>query len=534
MPRVPILEPRVGVTTPNVPAPVATPAPPEEAFGGGVQQATGNLGKSIANIGTVLSDHVVTMEKRESERIALENQTAMQAEYQQALNDPTTDENGVPKGFLNRSLSQANGATVQFDEIATKIAQKYAAMPVAPYLKNQTMAAIQSHANAARERVINHEADQRTKAATEALATYETSNVEAAGGVTNPAELAPLIKAAQLNTASMMQRQGHDAATIELKTKDLAGSMVKSSVMSILETNPARAAQVLDAMKGQMLPSDYVATKKLVDGKLDSETQLAIWNKVKDFKRSDGTIDSKAAQEFVYKLPITAEKKQTFSAFVNSMAAVADANLKEGIVANDRSYANALVQLHAKGGSFEEAIQLSTQFGRDMDDVSTKQNQAKELYTGKENAFDTWVKSMPQETQGAAEYAEQVFKATYPKKNNRVRVKGAPEKLQGAEAALQEYKLQALGKSPSQMRQLANEMVKDVVVKPGTFWDSEDIAWKVSAENRLSLAQAEAKLENEYGVDRVARAKSRLRKENIDINPFNLLKLLEKTKTGAN
>lgn len=529
MPRVPLADNRVQVNTPNIVNPVQTPAPPQEAFGVGTQQAVQNLGQAIEKVGTVAGKHLIQMEQRESQRIALEIQNNFHDEINKTLEDTETDDQGVPKGYLNRKMNQANGASVQFDAQAQAIYQKYKAMQTSPELRNQMDETLRSTLGSARERVIRHEASERDSAAKIATETFITKSTNAAAVAPDSIELSNIISSTQGNYAAMMAKSGLSQEDIAVRGSTLAGNMTKAAVEQNLETNPLRAKKMLEDMNRKHGPlPNYADLKKTVDGKIDFETELAIWNKVKDFKRADGTVDSKAAEEYVYKLPLTAEKKQKFASYVNARASVADANLREAITANDRSYANELVQLHAKGASFDEALALATQRGRDMNDITEKQEQARQLFAGKESAFDTWVKSMPQEYQSAAEYAEQVFKSTYPQKNDTVRIKGAPEKMQGAIAAIEEFKQQAIGKSPSQMRQLANEMVKDVVVKPGMFWDTKEISWKVSAENRLSIAQATAKLENDYGVDRVARAKSRLRREGIDVNPFNIKALLDK------
>jgi hypothetical protein len=483
-------------------------------------------------------ERAIEIEQRESEAAALKTQKEFRAELDAALKDPTVDpETKAPKGLLNRQLSQAKDTTQEFMQISDQLAKKYKAIPVAPSLRNSYDSAIDSHLESATTQVSTHEATQRDADVAMTVKTYTADSIATAGSVKNPDDLFKLIQSTQRMLFPMMKGRGinEDAAKFELRS--IAGDMTKASVLGVLEENPKRAAVLLESVKGGINPTDYNELSRTIEGKLVNDENLAVWNRVSVMKRSDGTMDTGKMQEYVYSLPVTTERKQQIFSYVNSRASVADADFKESITANDRSFANDLVKLHADGASFEEALQLSVTYGRDSSDISEKQAQAKSLWLNKDAAFDTWIKAQPQEYQAAAEYAEMTFKSVYPKKKNTVKLQRTgqePVEVQGADAAIQEFKLQALGKSPAQMRQLANDMAKQVEITTEHFWQNDDYpSWQVSAQNRLQIDEAMAKMENEYGVARVARAKIRLRKEGKAINPTNIYKLVNAVTPGA-
>lgn len=530
MPRVPTLDPRVQVRQTNPAAPVASPAPPPEAFGVGVQQATQQLGGAVENLGTTLGKHVIEMERRASQKNSLEIQNGFYDELDKILNNPETDENGVPKGYLNRKMNQATGAAVSFDQEAQSIYKKYKEMPTSPELRNQMDETLRSTLGSSRERVIRHEAGERDAAAKVATETFIIKSTEQAQHAPDPIDLSNMIDATKGNYAAMLGRSGFSQDDIAVRGRQLAGLMTDASVKNLLETNPMKAKLMLETMEKKHGPfPNYEQMAKAVEGKIIYEQQAAVWDRVKGFTRSDGTANVPAMQAYINKLPITAEKKQQFNTYVNAKASVADANLREAITANDRAYVNEIIDLHGKGADVDEAFALATQRGRDDKDITEKMEQARDLFTGKLGAYDQWVNASGEATQEADKYAKAIFDSTYPKKRA-VKLKGSPEKLDAGDAAYREFKLQAINKTPEQMKQLANDMVKNIEITTEHFWQNDDFpAWQVSAENRLALQEAEAKLQNDFGVDRVARAKTRLRREGIDVNPFNILKLLEKT-----
>ncbi len=521
MPRVPSLEPRVQYQTPNIPAPQVGRVP-EAAFGGDIAQANQNLGAQIQKSANVLGDHVIDMKKKESEAFASKSLADFRADVNLALTDPTIDpETKKPKGLLLRKLDDAKEITLEYNKVKEDLGKKWLSVPVSYNMKNAYDEAIRSGLDSTHNQVASHEASQIDASDKIKFESFKKSSVASAGGIANPADLINHIDANEKFLASASPMKGVDPKVVESEAKFLNAQQAASAVDGVLETNPKQAMKLLESVRDKMYEGDYNKIKKTIDGKLMYEKQQAVWDVAKQFKHADGTMDYSRVEKFAMSTEGTAEQKKQMADTMRSFAAAEDARLADQIKASDRSFANDLVKLHAEGGSIDEAFVMATKYGRDISDVANKQNTVKELFAGKTSRYDTWLNSMPEEYKNASDEAESLFKATYPKKK-KVAIAGLPEKIEGAEAAMNEFKLQAMGKSPAQMRELANNMTKDVVVKPGHFWDTEEVSWKVSYEDRLSLDQAWAALDNKFGAKRVALAKNILRKQGKSISPINV------------
>lgn len=538
MPRVPTLTPQVQIQAPNVPAPQIA-RPPEEAFGGGVARAAQGLASQAEKSATVFANHLIDLQQKEDERNALELQNRFQIELQDTLTNAEPDETGIAKGFLSRQLNQANGSVMQYDETARQIKRKYMEQPVAPFLRDKFSETLNAHLTAGREQVVRHEASQRDASAKQALKTNMDATVAAAAAVRSPEDLAPLVASATRNYASMAIRIGLDPATVDLNSKVYAGLITKSAIDGVIETDPRQAQNILDGMKGSITPSDAAALQKMVDGKVIHEESLRVWNTVSGMRLGDGNSDIAAMERYVYKLPVSAEKRDQIFSYVKSKAAVEDAIRKDQIAANDRAFANEVIQGFGKGLTYDDANIIAVRYGRDANDIATKQNEIKELYTGSVQPFDTWINKQPEEVQGAWAYAVETVKGKYGTKTGRI--EGYPNKVKLADAAISELKQQAIGKSATEIRDIVNEKMSKVVVSPGWFWDTTEVGWKVDAGTRSLYAAELAQLEKTYGATVVSQARQAIIKHNLRPNapqiplvPDNIKAIIEKRFSNAN
>lgn len=522
MPRVPTLEPRVQIKTPNIPAPQIA-RPPEEAFGAGVAAATGKLGEQVTQLNNVLAKQMIEMEKRESEKNALDIQTQFQTELQNTLTNPEADENGTPKGFLNRQLSQANGSAIQFDQISQKIAQKYAGMPVSPDLQNKMNETLKSHLSVAREQVIRHEASQRDAAAKTSLNTYIEQSISSAAGVVDPIDLAPLVDATQANAGSMMARLGYDKATVELSSKNLAGNMVKSAVAGVLETDPTKAKNILERMKDRIFPLTYAELSKTIEGKFIHDQSAAAWNAVSGMRLSDGNIDLASAQRYVDKLPYPQERKDQILSYVHTHASIANTELKQQQEAIKRSYTDQLVTDFGKV-PIDVAFARAVETGLPPTMIAELQNEATTLYQNPQQRFDTWLSKQPNAVQGAVESSRQAIEGAYPTTRFGM---VSETKVNVRKAAMTELEQQWIGKTPAQIRQITADALSKVVTGKWLWFNTTETSWKMTATNRAAEDMRMGQLEKD-NPNLFAKARAKIVRDNAPLVYDNIKAVMDK------
>lgn len=525
MPKVPVYQPTVQTVTPSIPdAPVAKM--PAEAFGTGVQEANARLGEQIQKTGQVFAAHAIEMQQKEDEATNLKTQLAFQTELQNTLNSTETDENGKTKGLLQRNFASAKGSTLEFDQIAPQLKQKYMQTAVGPEMQRDLDKALSIHLSTARDQVSKNEANQLDadfKATTDDAV---KSAVQQAALLDDPVHLSEHIALAQDNTAKALKHLGYSDARIQFANQNLAGDAVKASVMANLEKDPVKASALFESTKAMIPGTIQTELQKAIDGKIIHEQEMSVWQQVQQRRLSNGMIDLAAADKIINSMPVPAERRQQISASIRSLASVADTELKQRREANDRDFTNALIQGQAKGLPYQDALRLAAKSGYDSTDIADKQHTVTELYTEKTNAFDTWIKKQPEATQASWAYVEESIKGKYG--NSQASVPGYPNKVNLAAAALTELKQDALGKSPDQIRKLVNDKLKDVVVKPGWLWDTKDTGWKADAGLRQGLSEATSMLEKDYGAERVSQARLYLTRHNIPITPRNIKATLDK------
>lgn len=261
MPRIPTLNPSVSATPANVPSPVSAPAVPG-ASGADVNEANIRMGQAVINAAEVGKRAVLAVHARNEEQNALDAQTSLQQDIQNTLFNEEPDENGVPKGFLNRQLKQAQGSTLQFDQIAPALKEKYAGAVTGMDQSLQLQKAIDVHLASARDQIIRHESDQNQLDYKQSLVATMKSYEDDAATTDNPLVLADKIKLAQASLIGGYHHLGASDAVIAEKADETAKNMVVNAVQPILETDPARAMSFFRSMKDHLDPKDAADIEK--------------------------------------------------------------------------------------------------------------------------------------------------------------------------------------------------------------------------------------------------------------------------------
>lgn len=521
MPKIPTLNPSINVNPVSIPSPVQSPTV-TDAFGGQVSTAKANFGEAVSNALVNGAKAIMAVKERKEQQKALDSQTLFQKDLQDTLYSQDVDANGMPKGILNRQLSQAQRSTLQFDSIAPKLKEKYLSGLSGVQQKQEMQQYLDTHLLNAREQIIRHEADQNRKDYSNSLEANMESNINFAATVDDPAALNEIIKTSHTSAVQGLRFAGADPVSAKVQADDMAGKMLVSSINTQLEKNPTLALNILEKNSG-VVPEKYrVELLKKIDGKMLDNQQVATWDTVKNFKTSTGEVDVQKSLDYVDKLDYPVERKKQIASYVQSMISVSNVELRQKRETSDREFTNELITLKSKGADYSSVLPLAAKYGFDETDIANKQATITSLYENKQDNFDLWINKQPETTQAAWEYAKQVLKSKYPasKKGD---IPGYPEKVNLYDAAVQELKLNAIGKNPDQIRSLVNEKIKDVVITPRSWWfDKKDAGWKRDAGVRVAISEGYTDLSNAYGDQLVTQARTYLRRNQLPDTPANV------------
>ena len=318
------------------------------------------------------------------------------------------------------------------------------------------------------------------------------------------------------------QRNGQDEETIKARISDFQDNVAFNAITQGMLRDPANgiamSKQYLEEHKDDISPNVYNQINDKVQEQVVSNAQVDAWQKVSGMRLGDGTIDMARAQRYVNSIGgLDDDDKGKVFKFVHANAEVADKELADQHKSSERVFNNQLLEAKMNNTPLQDVMTLAMRHAWDDKSLADMQENATKLYTGKIDNWTLWSKKQPEETQGAIATAEQTIKAKYPNRDDSLEYQGA----------LNEFHQQAMNKRPEQIRQIANDLTKNVVVKPGWFWDTKEPAWKVTSEARAQQAADLDKLDNYYGSDKVQKATDALRKGGQPQTPANIKALLD-------
>jgi hypothetical protein len=329
MPKVPVLSPEIRPqVTPEVsPAPMRPPPP--GAFGGDVAQAAQRQGDAVQQTGDVIWQRMMEHQERENAQQNMDVQTQFQKDVQNTLINPELDDNNMPKGLLNRSLNQAKGATVAFDQQAVQLKQKYMGMVASPVQKQQMNTILSTHLTAARESVVSHEAQQTQKAFDDSFQANMKQTVGSAANIADPAMLGKYIDAAESAAEPGWKHAGLGGVDVDHAKKGYAAEIVKSALTPLLDRDPKAAQSVLDANKDRLTPLDVAQIQNQIDLKHAEALGASFWAEAKTHHTATGEVDLAFAEHLVESSKLPQEIKDKALSYVHSRATFANAELNQ-------------------------------------------------------------------------------------------------------------------------------------------------------------------------------------------------------------
>lgn len=583
MPKVPTIQPSINTQGVNIPNPVQS-RPVEEAFGGSVDAANERLGQTITSAANVGMRAVIAVKQRQDEQKLLDVQTRFQKDLQNTLLNPETDDKGMPKGYLNRELKQAKGSTVQFDQDSQKYFQTYLSAFEDPEQRLQMQKVMETHLGSAREQVIRNEGAQGRLDFTNSLKSNIDTNIAAAAGINDPVALANAVRVAQASAVGGYQHLGmgdSNSPEVHAALDEIAGKMVSQSVTALLDVDPLKARSVYEANK-ELIPANYRAD---LDAKIKGKElfieQDAMWKTVQPFRLSDGMADLTKMHDFIYKQDMTSQRKDQIWDFVHANAQVSNHELTAKRGAMDRDFTNNLVTIKEAGAPLNEALKSAVQFGFDPTDINQKQDVIKKFYanksetdpilylglwdkvqegtaskqelvdnytTGKISNTDfegLWKEMTRAQVEGNDPATKMMWKQVQEladskySKSDTIRIPGYPGEVSSRDAFMLEMHRAGLGKRPDEIWAIANDKLKNVVVRPGSifgnYWPDTAPAFKVDTIARIANSEKMTKLRDTYGevlVTRAAEAINR-RKDGTPVTPENIKALIDSYANGT-
>ncbi len=242
--KVPIYGSRTNRITPTVSIPQEL-RPPEAAFGGGVAEALQNLGETGQKIAGLM---VQRAQERQKELMVRDNlnkdtafgQTMMEVQYSDEL-----DDNGRPKGLLNRKLESAHGISTEFNQTYYKMRKQLLDGVKDPEQQDALSRMLDSRFESIQNRVVNHERQQTDESIKVAHESSQALQENDAAQLRDGPSLINAIGKAVVFNNDYNRFMGYDPDTAKVKNGEAATKIVKSAVLSTFNTNGFLPAQRL-------------------------------------------------------------------------------------------------------------------------------------------------------------------------------------------------------------------------------------------------------------------------------------------------
>lgn len=286
--------------------------PPEAAFGGGVPEATERMGAAVQNSGDMVFQRMMEQRDREMTQQNLDVQTQFQTELQNKLIDPELDDNNTPKGYLNRQLNQAKGATSSFDQDAMQLKQQYMGMVSSPFQKQEMNRILTTHLISAREQIVSHEAQQTQAAFDNSFQANMKSTVGNAAGISDPDMLNKYIAAAQLSATPGWKHAGLAPDATEAAKQAYAGEIVKSAISSSIERDPKQAQTLFDSSKNLLTPEAAAQMQNVIGDKKTFQVTQGVTDWAKsNARQADGYINMAPVEDHLKSLGLPPKLEYT-------------------------------------------------------------------------------------------------------------------------------------------------------------------------------------------------------------------------------
>jgi hypothetical protein len=339
--------------------------PDPNAFGAGVAQANQQLGNTIQNVAQLIDTRRLQQQQEKDLNQVLDTVTQMNKEIDNVLHNPDVDKDNKPIGILNRTLGNAEGATVDFDTQIEAIRQKYAGTLKGENQQNQFNKLYQGSYSSARSQVISFEAAQGRDADDQSTNDYlEQKKNDVAK---NPLALPDAIASGNAIISVKGKQKGYKSESITVSQQKYVGNITIAAVKTLLDQGNNQTAKTLfDQVKDGI--DEATATK--IDGAINNAIQTdAFDNTATGLVEEYGEDLTKGHDEINQRTDLDLGQKQTLTETYDRKFAVMEQERR----ANENLQIDQGFQQISKAGNLTGAMNYINKMpASTVDDYKTK------------------------------------------------------------------------------------------------------------------------------------------------------------------
>lgn len=535
MPKVPLAQQSVSKKGINY-NPIAVGKLDAGVMGENVMQAQQGLMKTFGKASDMASEYATNEMKLQSESRTSDAEFNARSKLNDMMISQEKDDQGIPKGILNRELGSAQGVSGDFNSKADEIINS-SLTDLNPYEQDKLRSSIRNYHETLYNKAVSHEADQKDKAETITFKNNQESIISGAALYADDGMLLTDIQEGSRRQSERMMAKGHSAESVAMENKKFADQMVHSNIITKLENDPNGAYATLDANKDLVSGEFYAKTKGIIEGKQFDDMRLGLWNKsFSSMKMSDGNIDLARVEKNINGAAgFSNDQKQKLYDFAQAKAGEHRQQKAQAEASNDESFHDDLAQAQQQGLPLEDALKLSGKYAHkdnSVYDAALKEEIVKKLYdrptrTDTGTYLDTYegIKNGTIKREeidnhfkkgllNVADYKGLVkdsinaeLHGKGDKNFERVKLLADETFGKGKEEERRQYlyEMRQATKSmkPEEAFAYAKNATKDVVVSVGMFWDSKAPKYEVDLMQRDAGSLAIGKLQSDLGQDTI-------------------------------
>lgn len=170
--------------------------------------------------------------------------------------------------------------------------------------------------------------------------------------------------------------------SLDAKIQADQSKTIKDVIQERLNIGNINSAQdFFDKNKTKMGPEDIPHVEKMIDDQNTIDKGNAVWDKVKDYKLSDGTPDEGKMRDAVMSIDgISAKKKEDIFKFIKARSSEEIVNQNRQDQATDLAFMNSMTTLRKTGAPVDYALSQVKNYSKNPYDQSIKEDAVRKIY----------------------------------------------------------------------------------------------------------------------------------------------------------
>jgi len=534
---VPIYQREVGISAQQTVTPQIEPIT-QAAFGENVSRAIQGIGAQISDTSEQIANHLLAKKERENE---------------QSANDATANLNRDidnlmygKDGYLSRQGINAKGITAgeivpptstgktgptipkpdpnSFVSKSEELRQQYAKGLSGKALEFYDRLS-KAHLEVRRNAVMKHEATQMRQAEEDGIAariTNDASTFAIDGGASKESQA--LYEKAKSEAADLSAQHGEEPATAELRQKQVADQFLKSTTEANLEYKPDVVKKALDTLPAS--PEFKAKIQAMYDGRMiqsgieairDPQISASLLNPDQTYNAEKVT---QFASTFADSKGFSLEQKTQLLNGARSEASRINSAMAQQREQNQAQWYNNVIRDYnalTKQNPISSPDALMSKYvlkdrtdftGYAAIDTAKKSDFINSLFSDANKARESALAYLSPAQKAALSEAEIMADGKLGK--TQIQLAGMDEKQSAKDVYMNLIKQKVSGSNMThdEIIGYANDLFKNVTVKPGWIWDTTQPAYQTATEKGQAYAISFAELEKVYGRDMVQKAQS--------------------------